>query len=108
MSSIREITVYDLKKKIDNKDKFLLIDVRENQELAISKLTEALHIPMANIPHNLDKINSNQMVIVMCKSGGRSAQVCQYLNNEGYSNVYNLNGGIISWALEIDSNMAVY
>ena len=40
MSSIREITVYDLKKKIDNKDKFLLIDVRENQELAISKLTE--------------------------------------------------------------------
>jgi len=108
MSSIREITVYDLKKKIDNKDKFLLIDVRENQELAISKLTEALHIPMANISHNLDKINSNQMVIVMCKSGGRSAQVCQYLNNEGYSNVYNLNGGIIRWALEIDSNMAVY
>ena len=58
--------------------------------------------------NNLDKINSNQMVIVMCKSGGRSAQVCQYLNNKGYSNVYNLNGGIITWALEIDSNMAVY
>ena len=44
----------------------------------------------------------------MCKSGGRSAQVCEYLQNQGYSNIYNLKGGIISWALEIDSTLDIY
>ena len=44
----------------------------------------------------------------MCISGGRSAQICQFLNQQGYFDVYNLDGGIMSWALEIDSTIATY
>ena len=108
MDNLKEISVQTLNKKINNNENFLLIDVRENQELAISKISQAIHIPMNTIPDNLHQIEFTQPVIIMCKSGGRSAQVCKYLQNQGYSNVYNLKGGIIGWALEIDSSMDIY
>tara|TARA_B100000029_G_C17366149_1_gene884400 strand:+ start:101 stop:427 length:327 start_codon:yes stop_codon:yes gene_type:complete len=108
MSNLQVISVHELKNKLDNNENFTLIDVRESEELAISKINEALHIPMSIIPTRLTDIDSTKPIIIMCKSGGRSAQVCQYLNDQGYTNVYNLNGGIISWALEIDPNMATY
>jgi len=108
MSKVKEIEPTDLKNKIDNKDDFLLIDVREPSEIEISKIKESIHIPMAEIPNNIDQINSNKLVIVMCKSGGRSANVCEYLIQNGFKDIYNLNGGIIKWALEIDSDMLIY
>jgi len=108
MSKVKEIQPIDLKNKIDNKDDFLLIDVRESSEIEISKIKESIHIPMAEIPNNIDQINSNKLVIVMCKSGGRSANVCKYLIQNGFQDIYNLNGGIIKWALEIDSDMLIY
>ena len=63
---------------------------------------------MKKIPNNLDKIDNKIPVIIMCKSGGRSAHVCHYLNERGYSNIYNLKGGIIDWALNIDQSMDIY
>ena len=108
MTKIKEIHTTDLKNKIDNKDDFLLIDVREDSEIEISKIKESIHIPMAEIPNNIDKINSKKLVVVMCKSGGRSANVCEYLIQNGFKDIYNLNGGIIKWALEIDSDMSIY
>ena len=108
MSDFKEISVQALNKKIKNNEQFSLIDVRENKELEISKISQAIHIPMNTIPDNLNHIPSTQPIIIMCKSGGRSAQVCEYLQNQGYSNIYNLKGGIISWALEIDSTLDIY
>ena len=108
MNNLKEISVHTLNKKIKNNEQFSLIDVREHKELEISKISQAIHIPMNAIPDNLNHIPSTQPIIIMCKSGGRSAQVCEYLQNQGYSNIYNLRGGIISWALEIDSNLDIY
>ena len=108
MSNFKEISVQKLNQKINNNEKFSLIDVRENKELTISKISQAIHIPMNTIPDNLHQIKSTKPIIVMCKSGGRSAQVCEYLQNQGYSNIYNLKGGIIRWALEIDPSMDIY
>ena len=108
MNNIKEISVQSLNKKINNNENFQLIDVRENQELKISKISNATHIPMATIPDNINKIDFSNPVVIMCKSGGRSAQVCQYLIDQGYSNIYNLKGGIINWALEIDPDMDIY
>ena len=108
MNTFKAMTVHELKHKIDKNDDFTLIDVRENSELAICKLESAQHIPMNSIPLQLNKIDFSKTVIIMCKSGGRSAQICQFLNQQGHFNVYNLHGGIISWALEIDSTMATY
>jgi len=108
MSIFKEIDVKTLKNKLDDDDDFMLIDVREDKELEVCKIDQALHIPMGIVSARLNEIDSNKPVVIMCKSGGRSAQVCQYLNENGYSNIYNLNGGITSWALEIDSDMATY
>ena len=108
MSNFKEIDIQTLKSKLDDNDDFILIDVREDQELKVCKIDRAIHIPMGVVPARLNDIDSDKPVVVMCKSGGRSAQVCQYLNENGYSNIYNLNGGITSWALEIDSDMATY
>ena len=108
MNNIKEISVQSLNTKINNNEFFLLIDVREIQELEISKISQSIHIPMNTIPDNLNQIKSSKPVIIMCKSGGRSAKVCHYLQDQGYLNIYNLQGGIISWALEIYSNMDTY
>ena len=108
MVNIKAIDVKHLKSKLDNNEEFTLIDVRESQELEICKINQAIHIPMSNIPICLDEINFEQPVVIMCKSGGRSAQVCHFLNEQGYLDVYNLSGGIIAWALEIDSTIATY
>jgi len=108
MVNIKEINALALKKKLDQNEKIMLIDVRESQEIKICKIKEALHIPMDEIPNNIDKIDTKRAIIVMCKSGVRSAQICHYLNEIGYLNVYNLKGGIINWALEIDTNMDTY
>ena len=108
MNNIKEISVQSLHQKINNNEAFQLIDVRETQELEISKISNAIHIPMSKIPDNINQVDFSNPVVIMCKTGGRSAQVYQYLIDQGYSNIYNLKGGIISWALEIDSNMAIY
>jgi len=108
VSTFKSIDVETLKSKLDCNEDFTLIDVRENQELEICKLEEAIHIPVSSVPVYLNEIDFKKPVVIMCKSGGRSAQICQFLNDQGHFDVYNLNGGIISWALEIDSTMATY
>ena len=108
MSIFKSLSVQDLKSKLDYNEDFTLIDIRENQELEICKLEEAVHIPMGSIPIRLNEIDFKKPVVIMCKSGGRSAQICQFLNQQGHFDIYNLNGGIIGWALEIDSTIATY
>ena len=108
MANIKEIDSLTLKNKLTQDEQLVLIDVREQTEIEICKIKEAIHIPMGEIPNNIDKIDNQNTIIVMCKSGGRSAHVCHYLNKQGYPNVYNLKGGIIEWALTIDKSMDIY
>jgi len=63
---------------------------------------------MREIKENLQLLNPNIKIIVMCKSGGRSAKVCAYLMIKNYKHVYNLRGGITAWAFEIDSSITPY
>ena len=63
---------------------------------------------MSEIPENISSISASNDIIVMCKSGIRSHKVCEFLREQGFSNVYNLEGGIIKWALDIDTEMKIY
>ena len=108
MSSFKSINVQTLKTKLDCNEDFVLIDVRESKELEICKLDQAIHIPMSSIPICLNDIDFKKPVVVICKSGGRSAQVCQFLNEQGYVDVYNLSGGIDSWSKFIDPLTPIY
>ena len=104
---MKEKTVSELKQMRDNHEDFQLIDVREPDEYELSNLNGEL-IPMGEIPANVDKISKDKPVIIHCRSGARSARMCAYLEqNHGFTNLYNLKGGIRAWAEEIDPSLSV-
>ncbi len=102
---MKEITVTELKSLIDNQEDFQLIDVREQHEYDLSNLN-GLHIPMGEILFNTDQIEKEKKVIIHCRSGARSASVIQALEAEhGFTNLYNLKGGILAYIDQIDSSL---
>ena len=105
---MKEITVRELKELKDSGADFQLIDVREPHEYDICNLEGEL-IPQGEIPDNVDKIDRNKKVILQCRSGARSGNMVQWLEkNHGFENLYNLKGGILAWAREIDPTMPTY
>jgi sulfur-carrier protein adenylyltransferase/sulfurtransferase len=104
---MKEVTVAELKKIMDNAEDFQLIDVREEHEADIATIGGEL-IPMGDIMDNLDKISKEKKVVVYCRSGNRSGVIVQTLEGQGFSNVYNMKGGITAWAKEIDPTMPTY
>ena len=86
----------------------LLLDVREAWEVSLASVPGALHIPMNEIPSRLGELEPGQELIVMCKSGGRSLSVAEYLNQNGFAAVFNLTGGIMAWSEEVDPSVPAY
>jgi len=105
---MKEVTVRELKTMMDNKESFQLIDVREPHEKEIAEIGGEL-IPMGELMSGLDKISRDKKVVVHCRSGARSGAVIQALEREhGFDNLYNLKGGILAWANEIDTSLTKY
>ena len=104
---MNEITVEELKAKIDNNEDFQLIDVREPFEYETSNI-DGENIPLAEVILEQDKIAQDKPVVVHCRSGKRSAQAIMLLEQEGFDNLYNLRGGIIAWRDAFDPDMQVY
>ena len=103
---MNEITVLDLKKMRDEGAQHQLTDVREVHEYEISNIGGE-HIPMSLIPLNIDKIRRDIPVVLQCRSGGRSGQITRFLEAQGFTNVSNLQGGILAWARDIEPGMQV-
>ena len=105
---MQQKTVEELKAMMDSGVDFQLIDVREPHEFEIANLKGEL-IPQGTIPNNVDKISRDKPVVVHCRSGVRSSNTITYLEqNHGFTNLYNLKGGILAWADEIDPEMPKY
>ncbi|HVW13615.1 MAG TPA: rhodanese-like domain-containing protein [Mucilaginibacter sp.] len=105
---MKEISVQELKEMMDNHEDFQLIDVREDFEYEMSNLDGEL-IPLGGILIEVDKIAKDKPVVVMCRSGRRSAAAIMQLEQQfGLTNLANLQGGILAWANEIDPTMQVY
>lgn len=109
---MKEVTVQDLKQKIDNEEGPFVLDVREPFEQYQSKLDyeNSTLIPLGELADRLNEIEAqkDQEVVCMCRSGGRSAKACEILEKEGFENVANLKGGINQWAKDIDTSLPVY
>lgn len=86
----------------------LLIDVREPAELEICRIDGARSIPLRDIPKDLSELDPEQLIVVHCHHGGRSAQAVAYLRQQGFNRATNLRGGINAWSLEIDSSVPRY
>ncbi len=104
---MKEITVEELKSKIDNNEDFQLIDVREEFEYETSHINGE-HIPLADVVLEQEKVSRDKPVIIHCRSGKRSAQAIMLLEREGFDNLYNLQGGILAWRDAFDPDMDVY
>lgn len=105
---MKEVTVQELKRMRDNNEPHQLIDVREPHEADIATIGAEL-IPMGQIVGEADKIAKDKPVIIHCRSGARSATVIMALEKQyGFTNLFNLKGGILAWAKEIDNSVATY
>ncbi len=95
---IQEIDAPELKRWIDEKgDQFVIIDVREPMEFVQGTVPGARLMPISTLGNHIHEIERERDVVFICRSGARSGQVCAYLANMGYDNVYNLRGGMIGW-----------
>ncbi len=86
----------------------LLLDVREPWELEICRIDGSVAMPMGSVPARVDELDRGREIVVICHHGGRSAQVCMFLERQGFSNVINLAGGVAGWAAQVDPRMAQY
>jgi rhodanese-related sulfurtransferase len=92
---IGQITVADLPTEFGPSE--LLLDVRENDEWQRGHAAAAKHIPMGEVPARLDEIDRSATLYVICKAGGRSAKVAQFLARDGLQPI-NVDGGMLAWA----------
>lgn len=105
---MKETTVKELAELKSSGADFQLIDVREQNEVDIAEIGGEL-IPMNTIPGNVDKISRDKKVVIHCRSGKRSGDVINWLEqSHGFTNLYNLKGGILAYADEVDNSLTKY
>ncbi len=107
-ADVPAISVHDLKRKRDAREAIQLIDVREPFEFEIARIDGAKLIPLGQLANRLHELKQNGQTVVHCHTGMRSAQAVQMLRQTGFTNVYNLEGGIDAWANEIDPAVQKY
>ena len=104
-----EITVAEAKQLRDaSPERTMIVDVREPFEIAICQVQDSTHIPMRQIPEQLDGLPKDKHLLILCHSGGRSRRVTEFLRSRGFDAVSNIAGGIDAWAEEIDPGMQRY
>ena len=104
------ISVTELKSKIDKKENFLLIDVREPSEYEIVKIPGSLLIPKQGFLDGsaLAGLPQDKPIILHCKSGVRSAECLAILKSAGFADATHVSGGVVAWAKQIDTSLPVY
>jgi sulfur-carrier protein adenylyltransferase/sulfurtransferase len=110
VDELPEIGVHDLKEKLEAGERVAVLDVREPHEYEVANLEAqgAKLIPLGELPERLAELNQNDEIAVHCKTGGRSARAVKILQNAGFGNVYNVEGGITAWSEEIDPSIPKY
>jgi adenylyltransferase/sulfurtransferase len=106
-NGIPQLSVKDLKKRMDAGENLFIIDVREPFEYQIANIGGKL-IPQGEVPQRLAEIDRDREIIVQCKSGGRSQRIAEFLKQSGYAKVANVSGGILAWSDQIDPSVPKY
>ncbi len=106
-NGVPEISVGDLKSKLDNDEDVFVLDVREPHEYEVANIGAKL-IPLGELPQRLAELDQDDNFAIHCKSGARSAKAVKLLQDAGFENVYNVKGGITAWSEEIDASVPKY
>jgi adenylyltransferase/sulfurtransferase len=109
-AGIPEMTVDELKRRMDEEQPLLLVDVREAFESDIADLPEygQRRIPLGEFPVRLHELDKDRPLVVYCRTGNRSAWAVQFLQHHGFENVWNLSGGVMAWREEVDPSLQQY
>jgi rhodanese-related sulfurtransferase len=98
-SSVKEINASELAQWVNEVDHAIrVIDVRQMEEIAMGTVPKAEALPLHTLPARVQDFSREEKLVMVCRSGARSAQACMFLQQQGFSNVYNLRGGMIGWA----------
>ncbi|SFD93136.1 Rhodanese-related sulfurtransferase [Lentibacillus persicus] len=100
MDHINTVTPEEVRKLLEEDDGTVVVDVREDDEVAQGMIENAKHIPLENIPHSTDKFDENSHYILVCRSGRRSLMAASFLEEHGF-NVSNMEGGMLNWDGEV-------
>jgi adenylyltransferase/sulfurtransferase len=103
-----EMTVEELKKRLDRGEKVFILDVRNPEEIQICRIPGSTVIPLPSLPQRVGELDRGREMVVHCKSGMRSQKAIQFLREQGFTKLVNLKGGILAWADKIDPAMAKY
>lgn len=102
------MTVEELKAKVDAGEPLVVLDVREDRELAIARFPfPVVHVPLGELPARAAELPPDAPIVCACRTGGRSAQAAQFLRRLGRDAV-NLDGGILAWSDRIDPSIPKY
>ncbi len=105
--TMAEMTVEELKRRLDAGENIFVLDVREPHEYQICNIGGHL-IPLNDLPKRVSELDSSREIVVHCKMGGRSARAVDYLRQSGFAKVHNLAGGITAWADRVDPKVPKY
>jgi len=98
-NSIQEIDAPQLADWMgDGSEQLSIIDVREMREISQGSVPGAIPLPLATLPARLHELKQSDKIVVICRSGVRSAHACMFMQEQGFENVFNLRGGVIGWA----------
>jgi adenylyltransferase/sulfurtransferase len=103
-----EISALEVKKWMDDRKPFVLIDVREPHEVQICRIPGSMLIPLGEFPKRMNELNSADEIVVHCRSGQRSARAVELLMKAGFRKIHNLKGGVLAWSEQVDPSMPKY
>lgn len=97
MQPIGIITPAELKARLQRGETPVMIDVREDEEVAAGMIPGAKHIPLGQLPLRHSEIPQGGEIIMICRSGNRSSRACEFLRQQGFSGIVNMAGGMLEW-----------
>ena len=105
--TVAEITPTEFVARRERGESLTLLDVREEWELGVASVPDVVHIPMGEVADRLGELERGREVVVLCRSGRRSLQVANFLQQNGFQAV-NLAGGILAWSRELGATIPTY
>ena len=95
---IKEIGAAELAQWVNEANHVLrVIDVRQMEEIAMGTVPKAEALPLHTLPARIQDLSKDEKMVMVCRSGARSAQACMFLQQQGFTNVFNLRGGMMGW-----------
>lgn len=100
MEHIKEVTADEVKERLKNDDSMVIVDVREDEEVAQGMIEDAKHIPLEKIPYSINELDKGKEYVFVCRSGGRSMTAAAFVDEHGFT-VSSLKGGMKGWTGEV-------